>query len=100
MVEERNLQLIVRVLTVGGQNLDHRYLLPSDDKEAEEIVGKLATMIARAMSPKTSVLVWFDNPLIVYNPDNILGIRTDLVGSEQEKRAIGAQVKMKLGLIL
>ncbi len=99
MTEERHLQLIVRVLTVGGQNLDHRYIMPSDDKEGEELVEKLTRMIIRAMSPKTPLLVWFDNPLIVYNPDNILGIRTDLVGSEQDKKAVGGRVKEKLGLV-
>lgn len=98
MVEERNLQLIVRVLTVGGQNIDHRYILPSGEKEAEKFADDLAGMIKRAMAPKSSALVWFDSPLIVYNPDNILGIRTDLLGSEQEKRAMGIQMKVKLGL--
>jgi hypothetical protein len=51
------------------------------------------------MAPKASLLVWFDNPLIVYNPDNILGIRTEFVGSEQDKKVIGARVKEKLGLV-
>jgi hypothetical protein len=99
MADEKILQLIVKVLTVGGQSIDHRHLIPSDEKEASRAIDKLANMIMRAMAPKSSVLVWFDNPLIVYNPDNIIGIRTELVGTEQEKLAMGTQVKSKLRLI-
>ncbi|HXZ94734.1 MAG TPA: hypothetical protein VEG28_02345 [Dehalococcoidia bacterium] len=99
MTEEKNLQLLVRVMTVGGQTTDHRYILPSDNKKAEEFVEKLANMIARAMAPKTSQLVWFDSPMIVYNPDNILGIRANLVGSEHDKTSFDNQLKAKLGLI-
>jgi len=99
MADEKTQQLIVRVLTVGGQTIDHRNPIPTDEKEASRAIDKLAHMIMRAMAPKSSVLVWFDNPLIVYNPDNILGIRTELVGTEQEKQTIGTEVKSKLRLI-
>ena len=99
MTEEKNLQLLVRVMIVGGQAVDHRYILPSDDKKAEEVVGKLANMLTRAMAPKTSLLVWFDNPMTLYNPDNIVGIRTNLVGSEQDKMSFDNQLKAKLGLV-
>jgi hypothetical protein len=98
MPEERTLALIVRVITVVGQNIDHRYIMPSDDKEAERTIDSLANMIMRAMAPKASALVWFDGPFIVYNPDNILGIRTDLVGSEQDKHIFETKLKKKLGL--
>jgi aspartyl aminopeptidase len=98
MPEERTLPLIVRVITVVGQNIDHRYTVPSDDKEAEKSIDSLANMIMRAMAPKASAIVSFDNPLIVYNPDNILGIRTDLVGSEQDNHIFETKLKKKLGL--
>ena len=98
MPEERTTQLLVRILTISGQTIDHRYFIPSDDSEADKVVDKAATMIMRAMAPKTSALVWFDNPSIVYNPDNILGIRTDLVASEQDKKTVGNMIRKKLGL--
>jgi hypothetical protein len=100
MPEERTTQLLVRILTISGQTIDHRYFIPANDNEAENVVVKAANMIMRAMAPKTSALVWFDNPPIVYNPDNILGIRTDLVASEQDKKTIGNMIRKKLGLAL
>jgi hypothetical protein len=100
MPEERTTQLLVRILTISGQTIDYRYFIPSNDNEAENVVDKAANMITRAMAPKTSALVWFDNPPIVYNPDNILGIRTDLVASEQDKKTIGNMIRKKLGLAL
>ena len=100
MPEERTTQLLVRILTISGQTIDHRYFIPPDDSEANNVVDKAANMIMRAMAPKTSALVWFDNPAIVYNPDNILGIRTDLVASEQDKKTIGNMIRKKLELAL
>ncbi len=100
MSEDRTIQLTIRVLTVGGQHVDHRYTMPSDDKEAEEAINGLANMILRAITPKTSAIVWFDSPLILYNPDNIIGIRTDILSAEKDKQIFGIRLKNKLGLTL
>ena len=97
--EKKNLQLILRVMTVGGHTTDHRYFMPSDDMKAEEFIEKLSSIITRAMAPKTSLLIWFDNPLIVYNPDNIIGIQPNLVGSEQDKTTFDNRLKAKLRLV-
>lgn len=100
MSEDRTIELVIRVLTVGGQHVDHRYSMPSDDKEAEETINGLANMMLRAITPKTSAIVWFDSPLILYNPDNIIGIRTDILGLEKDKHIFGTRLKKKLGLNL
>lgn len=95
MAEDETLQLIIRVLTLGGQEIDHRYVL-CDSNESEKVIDNVVDMITAAMTPKISTPVWFEYPFIVYNPDNIFGIRTECLGSMEQGKAVRDEIKMKL----
>lgn len=87
---------IFTVILNNGERISHTYDIPSDDKKLKEFADKITDMISNAMKKQKNWLCWFENPLICYNIDNVLGIQTDILESEELNEIIKKSYR-KLG---
>jgi len=74
---------IFTVILNNGERVSHTYDIPSDDKKINEFADRMTEMISNSMKKQKNWLCWFENPLICYNIDNVLGIQTDTLESEE-----------------
>jgi len=74
------------------------YDIPSDDKKAADFADKMSDMISKAMRKQENRVFWFDNPLICYNVDNVAGVQTDALESEELKEIIKKSYR-KVGFV-
>ena len=85
-------KIIVKVHLVNGEQLIHEYDSPSSDKEVRELARKLVFRTAALTKGELKVggskILHFENPHIIYNPDNVAGIDISAIGVEELKKAL------------
>jgi len=76
---QQKMKMIVTVLLSNGNEVKHAY----DDPSVKEIIETKRTVFTalsrNQLGRDEPCPLAFDNPEIVYNPDNVSGIRFDLV---------------------
>jgi len=86
------------VLLVGGEKVVHTYDAPPTLKEAEKLIKDMGHRIGTSLTNKKGVLLWFSNPNICYNPDNVLGVQFGSITEGQMKKAV-AEAKKTMGYV-
>ena len=84
----------VTVLLSNGREEKHQYDLPVTLEEGK----RMLEMVFAALDKQSPVLLSFANPITVYNPDNVSGIRFNFVTSEQIEE-FRKQVDRKFGYL-
>lgn len=73
---------LVKVYLVGGKEITHTYSLPKLGEEWDKLVEDIIDR-TEILSRSRSGLLWFDNPLVTYNPENVLGIELSTIGVKE-----------------
>jgi len=85
---------VYRVILNSGQVMEHVYDIPNTKKEADKQLKEYAERIFMAMAPGVKGTLWFLNPPVVYNPDNVAAVEVQgITTSELEKAAKRASTK-------
>ena len=83
MVEKKFVEeIIFTVYCVNGEKLVHRYKLPPTHKEIEKLIKDTIHMINDAFTGKLKIL-FFTNPIIHYNPKNVVGVEVSSITTEE-----------------
>ena len=96
--EQKPPKLIFTVLLVNGEKISHTYDVPLDRKKAVELVDYMAEMIVAAMTHRKETYLYFMNPSISYNPDNVLGVKLDAFEAKELEEAM-KKAQKKAGFI-
>jgi len=87
-------KFVVTILLVNGTKYQHQYDLPVTLEQ-----GKLMMdMVFAALDKKGRIPLSFDNPVTIYNPDNVLGVQFHFVTLRQMKE-FRKHMKIKMGLL-
>ncbi|HEY78129.1 MAG TPA: hypothetical protein G4O09_03345 [Dehalococcoidia bacterium] len=89
-------KILIKVYTVSGLTITHEYEPPPKNKLKEFI--KEMVYRSNLLCREEKGLMYFDNPHITYNPDNVVGIEICSVGVSELKSAI-EKAQRKAGLI-
>jgi len=94
MSEEKEHQkgkIIVTVLLSTGKEVRHAY-------DAGEEIEEVMSMVFTALGSHQTHYLSFNNPDIVYNPDNVLSVQFDYLSSMQIEK-FRKQMKERMGYI-
>ena len=69
--------LVLSVQLVTGQIQKHAYPIPSSQEGVAELVKKTIARIDDAFNPETSRGFVLENPVVIYNLDNVMSIGVD-----------------------
>ena len=69
--------LVLSVQLVTGQIQQHAYPIPSSQEGVAELVKKTIARIDDAFNPETSRGFVLENPVVIYNLDNVISIGVD-----------------------
>ncbi len=97
MSESETTKLLITVKLITGEEMVHQYDVPNGLKEAKEFVGSLADLTASALMRGQKQFLPLQNPSIGYNPDNIIFVKVDFLGSEELNEAFRKAQKKALG---
>ena len=75
-------KIIIKVYLVSGKAIDHIYEVPKSDEEMEEFITDMVDRTNSLVRGRIRYL-WFDNPSITYNADNVEGIEISSLGVTQ-----------------
>jgi ACT domain-containing protein len=88
-------KFVVTVLLSDGSEKEHQYDLPVTLKQAKEMLS----MVFTALGKRNSGLLWFDNPITIYNPDNVSGIQFKFATSKQIEEFMKQVRKKSIGFL-
>jgi hypothetical protein len=80
-------KVIIKVHLVNGEVIAHVYSPPTSEKEMKQFVDEIVDR-EKALTRGKIRFLYFENPGIVYNPDNVAGIELSTVGAEELKSAL------------
>ena len=69
--------LILSVRSTTGQIQQHTYPIPSSQEGIADLVKKTIARIDDAFNPETSRGFVLENPVVIYNLDNVISISVD-----------------------
>lgn len=72
-------KILVKVYLVGGKEITHTYSPPKTESEMQQLIKDMVDK-AFGLTRGEQGYLYFDNPNITYNPDNVLGIEFSTVG--------------------
>ena len=75
-------KVVVKVYLVSGREITHTYDMPKSKKGKEEIINSIVNNGAILVGERKGYLN-FENPIILYNRDNIEGIEVFGLGAEE-----------------
>ena len=89
--------IIIKVLLANGKEINHTYDTPKSEKDLKKFLRDVVdrTLILRRGQ---SGYLWFDNPNVVYNPDQVSGIEITSIGVKQLE-AIIRKAQAKTGYV-
>ena len=89
--------IIIKVLLANGKEINHTYDTPKSEKDLKKFLRDVVdrTLILRRGQ---SGYLWFDNPNVVYNPDQVSGIEITSLGVK-EREAIIRKAQAKVGYV-
>jgi len=100
MSEKReSIKVELIVFLTNGMKVCHTYDVPSNYGEASKFVNtKTGEILGALEHPRPSVL-FLQNPSIVYNVDNVIGIQSEFIGPKEYEGLIEKLKKRKLGFV-
>ena len=92
-------KFILTVRLITGERVEHVYDIPSDFKEAMELVHFVGDMVAKAMTRGRNILLYLENPGISYNPDNVVGVEFKTIEAKELEKEMRKAQKMAMGFL-
>jgi hypothetical protein len=96
--QKKSAELIFTVLLPNGKEIHHKYEVPSDVKKRKKLYDDVTDMVVKALTVGKPHGLLFDNPLTLYNPANVSGVRADLIGLV-ELQHVTEELSRKLGFV-
>lgn len=90
-------KVIIKVLLANGKEINHTYDMPKSEKDFRQFLGDIVDRTLILRRGQTGYL-WFDNPNVVYNPDQVSGIEITTIGVK-ELEAIIRKAQAKVGYV-
>ena len=90
-------KIMIKVYLVSGKEITHIYEVPKSDAELKQFIKDMVERTLVLTRGDTGFL-WFDNPNITYNPDNVLGIELTSIGVT-ELETILKKAQAKIGYV-
>ncbi|MFC2025084.1 hypothetical protein ACFLTG_01535 [Chloroflexota bacterium] len=75
-------KIIIKVYLVSGKEITHIYEVPKSDKEMEQFLKDIIDKEKALIRGEINYL-YFENPNITYNSDNVEGIEISSLGVKQ-----------------
>lgn len=75
-------KIIIKVYLVSGREMIHTYKVPTSDKEFGEFVTDMVGRTGALMRDRIAFL-YFENPRITYNVNNVEGIEISSIGVKE-----------------
>ena len=95
--EEQAPKVFFRVMLTTGCDITHEYDLPLDQEEAKDFLNEMAEAIVSAFAGEEPRVLYYQNPNVAYNADNVVAVRADFVNAEEYEEAIQRAMKQPLG---
>ncbi len=75
-------KITIKVYLVSGREITHTYDVPTSEKELQEF---FKDMVGRelALGRDSTNYLYFENPSIIYNTDNVEGVELSSVGVKE-----------------
>jgi len=83
---------------IDGTSRTHRYELPEDDTEADNLIDEIFFIIKLIYQKDNLRRLFFENPYIFYNPENVTCVEISGEGKKDIKNSIERQSR-KMGFI-
>ena len=99
MSEETVAKSIFTVLLVNGEKRTHTYEVSLAYKEARKFIKFMVKNIGEALRGGRTTFLYFENPSICYNPDNVLGVEWSVLGAKEFEEAVRKAQKKAVGYI-
>ncbi|MBH51607.1 MAG: hypothetical protein CL785_00420 [Chloroflexi bacterium] len=88
--------LIISVKLVSGEISRHTYAIPPSQDEVQELIARTIARIDDAFNPETPHGFVLENPVVIYNLQNVMAISVEGL-SEQQLHAIAEGAEKTLG---
>ncbi len=95
-IEDQVAEVIIKVYLVNGKVMTHTYKWPKKESETKELIRELIKKMAIVSRKRADVYLEFDEPLIFYNPNNVMCIEIGSVGVK-ELEEILRKARAKVG---
>lgn len=99
MSEQERPKAEFTVLLATGEKRTHTLDVPSDHEKAMEFVEFWVDKISLAMTRGAAAYLWFPNPNITYNPDNVVGVEFRSIGAKELEEIITKTQPERIGFI-
>jgi len=90
-------KIIIKVYLVNGKEIPHEYYPPTSEKAGRNFIREIVHRMG-ALSRGENKHLYFENPHITYNPDNVVGIELSAIGAEELRKAL-ERAQRRIGLI-
>jgi len=99
MSEEKVAKFIFTVLLVNGTARTHTYEVPLANNEAIKFSDFIVSHLSQAMRGGRTTFLFLENPSILYNPDNVLGVEWSVLGAKEFEEAVRKAQRKAMGYI-
>ncbi len=81
--QAKAVRAIFTVFLTDGREICHRYDLSSDYEEVVKFVDGMTERVGDALVKRKPPALFLNNPSILYNVDNVIGVRMDFIGPKK-----------------
>ena len=80
--QKKTITAVYTVLLPSGHEFEHEYEVSADFNEIKKFIHEMTDMMRKGLTRKEDAPLIFNNPVALYNPDNVSGIRFNSISTE------------------
>lgn len=81
--QKETMRALYTVLLTDGREICHGYNVSSDYEEACKFIDGMTETLSDALMKRNPPTLFLQNPSILYNVDNVIGVRVDFIGPKK-----------------